>query len=288
MISIFKREFYSYFHTMTGFVFIAFMCATIGIYFMAYNLVQGYPYFSVVLASVWFIFLIGIPFLTMRSFAEERHAKTDQLLLTSPISISAIVIGKYLAMAAVFALACFILGLCPLIIKLNGTAYLLTDYAALLAFFIEGCLFIAIGMMISACCESQILAAVGTFLIMLLFLLWDNLLSFLPTSALGSLFSFLIVILFFCWLLQRLFDQLLIPAIAAFILIVGCLAAYLINASSFESAFVNLLGFFSFSSFLDSIAYTYLIHLSSLAQVISLTVFFLFLTIQILNRRRWC
>lgn len=288
MLSIFKREVQSYFNTMTGFVFIAFMTFVVGIYFMAYNMVQGYPYFSAVLSSVWFIFLIGIPFLTMKSFAEEKKAKTDQLLLCSPLSLTEIVLGKYFAMVFVFGIACCILALCPLVIGWVGEAHYITDYSALMAFFLEGCLFIAIGMMISACTESQILSAVGTFIIMLMFFLWDSLIDFFPTSALGSVACFVVLILFFCWILQRLYDNMLIPFVSAGISIILIVGIYIYDAGIFENSFVHVLSIFSFSTFLDQVSYYYLLDLSGLAQVLSLIVFFVFMTVQILNRRRWC
>ena len=82
MRAIYRRELKSYFHSMIGYVFIAFLVAFTGVYFMAYNLNYGYPYFSYVLSATIFIYLIAIPILTMRSFAEERKNKTDQMLLT--------------------------------------------------------------------------------------------------------------------------------------------------------------------------------------------------------------
>ena len=87
MAAIYKRELKSYFQCMTGYVFIAFLVLFVGIYFMAYNLMSGYPYFSYTLSGMVTIVMIGIPVLTMRSFADDRKTKTDQLLLLSLIHI---------------------------------------------------------------------------------------------------------------------------------------------------------------------------------------------------------
>lgn len=163
MAAIYKRELKSYFQCMTGYVFIAFLVLFVGIYFMAYNLMSGYPYFSYTLSGMVTIVMIGIPVLTMRSFADDRKTKTDQLLLTAPVSVPNMVLAKYLSMVTVFAVPVLISCLCPLIIKMNGTAYLKADYASILAFFLLGCVYIAIGMFISSTTESQIIAAVGTF-----------------------------------------------------------------------------------------------------------------------------
>ena len=113
---------------MTGYVLIAFLVIFTGIYFMAYNLNSGYPYFSYVLMNINYVLIIIIPMLTMRSFAEERKNKTDQLLLAAPVKLFDIVMGKYLAMVTVFAVPCLIFGIFPIIIKSFGTAYLKVDY----------------------------------------------------------------------------------------------------------------------------------------------------------------
>ena len=94
MLAIYKRELKSYFQSMVGCVFIAFLMVFTGIYFMAYNLTAGYPYFSYTLSGSLIVFIVGIPLITMRSFSEERKNKTDQLLLTAPVSLGKVVMGR--------------------------------------------------------------------------------------------------------------------------------------------------------------------------------------------------
>lgn len=132
MRAIYKRELRSYFHSMIGYVFIAFLVAYTGIYFLAYNLNYGYPYFSYVLSGILFVYLVAIPILTMRCFAEDKKNKTDQMLLTAPVSLFEIVLGKYLAMVTITAVPCVIYLIFPLIIKAQGTAYIKVDYLAIL------------------------------------------------------------------------------------------------------------------------------------------------------------
>ena len=184
MTAIYKRELSSYFNSMIGYVFIAVLVFFTGIYFMAYNLYNGLPQFSYTLYSLMTILMFAIPLLTMKSMAEERRSRTDQLLLTAPVSLT----GVVMAMATVFLIPVALCAFCPLIIAMNGEARLLSDYAALLAFFLMGCVFIAIGMFLSSLTESQIIAAVSTFAVLLVLFLWDDLVSFLP-SALSSLLS---------------------------------------------------------------------------------------------------
>ena len=162
MLAIYKREVRSYFNSMIGCVFAAFLTIIGGVYFMVYNLYSGYPFFAYSLAGVIFMLLISVPVLSMKSFAEDRKNKTDQLLLTSPVSLVEIVLGKYLAMVTVFAIPCVIYCIFPLIIKLQGTAHFLVDYSSILAFFLLGCVFIAIGMFLSSLTESPVIAAITT------------------------------------------------------------------------------------------------------------------------------
>jgi len=190
MKAIYKRELASYFNSMVGYVFIAVLTLFIGIYFMGLNLYNGYTHFSYVLLNSLMIFMLAIPVLTMRSIAEDRKNKSDQLLLTSPVTVTGMVMGKYLAMVTVYAIPVLISCLCPLIIAANGTAYLKSDYASIFAFFLLGCAYIAIGMFISALTESQIIAAVSTFAALLLLYLWSNLMDFLPTAASNVLSAF--------------------------------------------------------------------------------------------------
>lgn len=90
MFAIYKRELKSYFQTFIGFLFIAITLFFLGLYFTVYGLINGYPYFSYVVSAVTFIFMVSVPILTMKILAEERRNKTDQLMLTAPISVSKI------------------------------------------------------------------------------------------------------------------------------------------------------------------------------------------------------
>ena len=147
---------------------------------MAYNLYSGYPFFSYVLMAINYVLIIVVPLLTMRSFAEERRNKTDQLLLCAPVRLSKVVLGKYLAMVSVFAIPCVVFCFYPLVIKSFGTAYLKVDYVAIFMFFLLGCVYIAIGMFLSSLTESQIIAAITTFGTLMIVYLWGGLVSFLP------------------------------------------------------------------------------------------------------------
>lgn len=168
MLAIFKREFKSYFQTVIGWLFLAAILALYGLYFFAYNLRGGYPYVSYSISSLAIIMLIAVPILTMRSLAEERKNKTDQLTLTSPVSVGKIIFGKYLAMVAVFSIAMAVIALTPLFLSIYGTVPFGESYVAVLGFWLYGCACIAIGLFISSITESQVIAAVLSFAVLFL------------------------------------------------------------------------------------------------------------------------
>ena len=192
MSAIYRREVGAYFHSMIGYVYMAVLLFFNGFYFMAYNLNYGYTHYAYALYSQVVVLLLAVPILTMRSMAEERRSRTDQLLLTSPVTLWGIVWGKYLAMVTVLAVPMVVSALCPMILAMCGTAPLTADYAALLTFFLLACVFAAVGLFLSSLTESQVIAAVGTFAALLILYLWDNVADFLP-GVLGELaagFSF--------------------------------------------------------------------------------------------------
>lgn len=166
MLAIYKRELRSYLHTVTGALFIAATLILTGIYFTAYNLLSGSPYISYALSSSTFLFMITVPVLTMKILADERKNKTDQLILTAPVSIGKIVLAKYLAMATIFLMAIAFVCLYPIALSFFGEIPFGESYTAILGYTLFGLTGIAIGMFVSSACESQVIAAVLTFLIL--------------------------------------------------------------------------------------------------------------------------
>lgn len=163
MCAIYKKELRAYLTSMTGYIFMAVLLAVTSLYYVANCLVGGYPVFGAVLSSVYFVLLIIVPVLTMRSMAEEKRQKTDQLLMTAPISLWKIVLGKYLAMVTIFLIPMAILCLYPLILLQFGSVSLPMAYTAILGYTLFGAACLGIGLFLSALTESQVIAAVLTF-----------------------------------------------------------------------------------------------------------------------------
>ena len=287
MLAIYKRELKSYFHSMTGCVFIAFLVMFTGIYFMAYNLNAGYPYFSYTLSGSLIVFLVGIPLLTMRSFSEERKTKTDQLLLTAPVSLTKVVLGKYFAMVTVLAVPNVIFCLFPLLIKLQGTAYLLVDYSSIAVFFLLGCVYLAIGMFMSSLTESQIIAFISTFGILLLLYLWDGILSFLPGSALSGMIGILLILTLIVVYIYHMTKTWMLAAGIEAVGIAAALIVYFVKSSLYENLLTKLLGRLALADVFMNISSSNIVDVSGLLLYVSILIIFVFLTIQTIQKRRW-
>ncbi len=287
MKAIYKREFRSYFHSMIGYAFIAFLLAFTGVYFMVYNLNYGYPYFSYVLSSITFLLLIAIPVLTMRSFAEEKKNKTDQMLLTYPVSLTEVVLGKYFAMVSIFAIPCLLYLLFPILIKAQGTAYIRVDYLAILVFFLLGSVYISIGMFISSLTESQILAAIGTFGILLLTYIWSGLTNFIGSAAWMNLVGLIILLSILVGLIWKMTENRILAAGLEVICLLICGLVYLLKSSLYEGLLSSMAEKVNLFSTFSSISSNHLLDISGIILYLSLIFLFNFLTIQMIQKRRW-
>lgn len=287
MTAIYKRELRGYFHTMIGYVIIAFLIAFTGIYFMAYNLSYGYPYFSYVLSGVIFTFLIVVPMITMRSFAEEKKSRTDQLLLTAPVSLFKIVMGKYLAMVTILAIPCVVYLIFPLIIKAQGTAYILVDYLAILVFFLLGCVYIAIGMFVSSLTESQIIAAVGTFGVLMILHLWSGIVGFLPASAMANVFGLALVLSMLVLGVWKMTQNWMICTVLEVGVLAGNVIVYAVKSELYENLLADICGKLNLTDTFNSISSNNLLDISGIILYMSMIGFFVFLTMEMIQKRRW-
>lgn len=287
MTAVYKRELRAYFQSMTGPVFIAFLLAFTGIYFVAYNLSAGYPYFSYTLSGSLIVFLVGIPLITMRSFSEERRSRTDQLLLTAPVSLFRIVMGKYLAMVTVIAVPNVIFCIYPLIIRSQGNAYLTVDYISIFVFFLLGCVYAAIGMFISALTESQMIAFISTFGILLVLYLWDGILSLLPSSAVSGLAGVLIILAAAVVYIYHMTDNITLAGIVSVIGAAAAVILYIVKIGLFENLLSDLLGRLALANVFTDITSNSIVDVTGIALYLSIIAVFVFLTVQTIQKRRW-
>ena len=170
MIAIFKRELKSYFYSPIGYIFIGFFLLISGYFFATSNLFRMVSDIKLVFGNLSIVFLFLVPILTMRLLSDERRTKTDQLLLTSPVSLIDIVVGKYLAALAVYFISLLATGVYSIILFIYSKPALGEVLGVYVGFFLLGSAFIAIGLFVSSLTESQVTSAVASFGILLL--LW--------------------------------------------------------------------------------------------------------------------
>ena len=286
MTAIYKRELKSYLTSMVGYLFIFFVLVLTGIYFSAYQLSAAYPKFETTLSAVTFVFLIGVPILTMRVLAEERKQKTDQLLLTAPVSVGNIVTGKYLALVTVYAIPILVLCTYPLIMSKFGTVDFGTAYTAILGFFLLGCANIAIGLFMSALTESQVIAAVLTFVLLFAFYMMNGISSFFSKTSMSTCVTFGLLILAAALIVYTMIKNVLISAAVGVIGEVILVIVYLLKSSVFEGGIQKVLDIFNLSGHFDNFTNN-IFDIKGIVYFLSVIAVCLFLTMQSILKRRW-
>ena len=163
MLTIYLKELRSNFKSFFGWLFLAVYTFFCSLYFVIYNIMNGSPYLSSTVSSLVVILMFVFPLLTMRILAEEKKLKTDQLLLTSPIKISSIIIGKFLSLVTMMLIASLVLLVGLLIMSFYGTIPVAENLLAILALILLGSMFAAIGLFLSSVTEHQFVAAILTY-----------------------------------------------------------------------------------------------------------------------------
>ncbi len=180
MFAIYKRELRSYFTSAVGYVFLAVIVALSAVAFSMTTLLSYTNDVSAYFTVMLFILMIALPVLTMKLFAEERKLKTEQLLLTAPVSIGGMVAAKFFAAFTVFFGSVLLTSISYLTLFKYSDPEGGIIFGNILAITLVGAAFIAIGMFVSALTENQLAAAIGTFGILLAMLGIGMLNSFIP------------------------------------------------------------------------------------------------------------
>lgn len=286
MTAIFKREFKSCFTGMIGWVIAAVSLFFLSLYFTNRNLLYASSDFASVLYTMTMILLFLLPAISMRSFAEERKNKTDQLLLTSPVSIPAIVAGKFLAELAVFALPLAAAVVMPLLLQAFGTVSLVAAYSALLGYLLLGGACLAVGTWISALTENQILAYLATFGALLVAYLMNGIQTMFTTGNLLAFIVFMIVLLVASVLVGVICKRLAAGAVVFCAGAVVLFVLFQLRPAWLLAAFNAVLSALAlFEPFKDIVGGMFSI--PAIVYYLSVMGLFLFLTGQALARRRW-
>ena len=286
MLAILKRETKSYFTGMIGYVVVAVFLAVLGLYFTNQNLMFASPDFGGVLYTCTILLLFLLPALSMRSFAEERRAKTDQLLLTSPVSIPGIVLGKFLAQMAVFCVPLLAAAVMPLILTAFGRVNLIGAYASLLGFVLLGAACISIGTFLSSLTENQIIAYLATFGVLLVCYLMNGIRSMFTSGNLLAFLVFTVVLLIAAILVGVTCKSLVAGAGTFFAGVAALFVLFTVRPAWLLSAFNAVLSALAlFDPFTNIVSGMF--SLTAMLYYLSVTALFLFLTGQTLERRRW-
>jgi ABC-2 type transport system permease protein len=286
MLAIIKREFKAYFSSPTGFVFMGFFLLLTGFFFVMANVLQASPDYNSVLGSITFVFLIVVPVLTMRLISEETRQKTDQLLLTSPLSLTKMVLGKYFAAVGVFLLTLLITALYPVFLSFFGTIGVWEILGGYIGFFLLGSSFIAVGLFVSSLTDNQVVAAIVTFVSLLLMWLIDWIQQGIPVDRVsGIIFSGLLVLgaaVFVYFTTRTIF-----VSISVFVVGSGVVTGiYFLNPIVFDGLIVRVLDWFSLLARYGDFAMGVL-SISPIVYYITFCAIFVFLTIRVIEKRRW-
>ena len=189
MFAIFKRELKAYFTSPLGYVFLAIFYAFSGLFFYIFSLSVGSTDISSVFLMMFIVLMVFVPLLTMRLLSEDKKQKTDQLILTAPVSLLSIVMGKFLAAYAIFAIGVAVMPVYGFVMSTFATVSWLPIWGNTVGLLLLGGIFVSIGLFISSLTENQMIAAIGGFFINLMILLMNTLKSALPNGFLQDVLS---------------------------------------------------------------------------------------------------
>ena len=286
MTAVFKHELSNYFHSMTAYIFGAFLLAFVGIGAMIYNIQQAVANFEYVLSFVSLVFVVIIPVLTMRVIAEDRKQKTDQLLYSLPITTTQVVIGKYLALLVIYLIPLCIVAVYPLLFAQYGEVYLLTSYGSIGAFFIMGAALIAVGTFLSSLTENQGFAAGIAIAVFLLNYYSVSLAQHISATAFGSAAALCVLSCLLGLLVRCLTKNEHLAYGTAIVLIAAVGITYFVNSAVFEGLLPDIMKKLSlFERFYTFVSGVF--DLTAIVYYVSVIAFFLFLAVQSLEKRRY-
>lgn len=286
MVAVFKHELRMYFQSLTAYVFGAFLLVIVGIGAMLYNLQAAVSNFEYVLSFSSIIYAVIVPILTMRVIAEERRQKTDQLLYSLPISTFQVIMGKYAALLLVFVIPLCVIAIYPVIFAQFGEVYLPTSYGSLIAFFLMGAALIALGLFISSLSENQGFAAgIGGAAILLNYFS-VTLSEYVSSTAIGSAVALFVLAAGLGLLIHYLTRNDDLACIVGLGLMAVVVITYWVDSTIFEGLLPEIMTALSLFERLD-VFVNGVFDLTAVVYYLSVAVFFLFLSVQSLEKRRY-
>lgn len=286
MTAVLKHELRNYFHTLTAYVFGAFLLAFIGLGATLYNLQAAVSNFEFVLSFGSLVFVVIVPILTMRVIAEEKKQRTDQLLYSLPITTTEVVLGKYLALLVVYLIPLAVVFVYPLIFARYGDVYLLTSYGSIFAFFVLGAALIALGVFISSLTDNQGFAAGIGIAVILLNYYSASLSEYVSSTPAGALIAAFALVIVLGVVIRHLTKNEHLAYGFYFLAGGAVLILYLADSEAFSgllpSVMKTLSLFERFYVFVNGV-----FDLTAIVYFVTFAAFFLFLSVQSLEKRRY-
>lgn len=286
MTAVLKHELRNYFHTLTAYVFGAFLLAFIGLGSTLYNLQAAVSNFEFVLSFGSLVFVVIVPILTMRVIAEEKKQRTDQLLYSLPITTTEVVLGKYLALLVVYLIPLAVVSVYPLIFTRYGDVYLLTSYGSIFAFFVLGAALIALGVFISSLTDNQGFAAGIGIAVILLNYYSASLSEYVSSTPAGALIAAFALVIVLGVVIRHLTKNEHLAYGFYFLAGGAVLILYLADPEAFSgllpSVMKTLSLFERFYVFVNGV-----FDLTAIVYFVTFAAFFLFLSVQSLEKRRY-
>lgn len=286
MTAVLKHELRNYFHTLTAYVFGAFLLAFIGLGATLYNLQAAVSNFEFVLSFGSLVFVVIVPILTMRVIAEEKKQRTDQLLYSLPITTTEVVLGKYLALLVVYLIPLAVVSVYPLIFARYGDVYLLTSYGSIFAFFVLGAALIALGVFISSLTDNQGFAAGISIAVILLNYYSASLSEYVSSTPAGALIAAFALVIVLGVVIRHLTKNENLAYGFYFLAGGAVLILYLADSEAFSgllpSVMKTLSLFERFYVFVNGV-----FDLTAIVYFVTFAAFFLFLSVQSLEKRRY-
>ncbi len=286
MAAILKHELKSYFHSLTAYVFGAFLLVFVGLGTLRYNIQAAVSNFEFVLQYCALVLAILVPILTMRVISEERRQKTDQLLYSLPINTTQVVVGKYLALLTVYLIPLALVSVYPLIFSRFGDVYLPSAYGSIFAFFLMGAALIALGVFISSLTDNQGLAAGIGMAVMLFNYFSVSLSEYVSATAFGSVVALMVLVLLLVAVVYTLTKNENLAFAVGIVLLLAVMGVYFLDVEAFDNLLPRMMTALSlfdrFGSFVNGV-----FDLTAVVFYLTVVVLFLFLSVQAMEKRRY-
>ena len=286
MLALLGKELKTYFLTPTGWIFMGVFLLISGILYSLQLVFAQSPEYASYLMSLLFLFILVVPLLTMRIFTDEKRFNTDQLLLTGPTGLWSIVLGKYLAALSVFLITTAVTLIYPILLSFHGRLDWPVIVGTYAGFILIGAAFIAIGVFVSEAVEGVVGAAVLTFAVLVLTFFIDFLQPYMPTTNIAGLVWVAILMSVALFRLYSAGRNAVVTGIVSIAFAAILVVLWFVSREVFAGLIGKTLAWLSLTRKFSSFAIGVL-SLDVILYYLSFSGFFLFLTVQGLEKRRW-